>query len=92
MTSKTLVVKYVKSCIGYPQRQKRTLYALGLKRLGDQVVVPVGPATQGMLDKIDHLVQVVPDETSPDAASGDDAAPDRPGTHAGHSVRSQEEE
>lgn len=69
MTSKTLVVKYVKSCIGYPQRQKRTLHALGLKRLGDQVIVPVSPVTQGMLDKIDHLVQIVPDRTSGDEAS-----------------------
>lgn len=60
MTSKTVVVKYVKSCIGYSQRQKRTLYALGLKRLGDQVTVPVSPATQGMLDKIEHLVQIEP--------------------------------
>jgi large subunit ribosomal protein L30 len=60
VTSKTVVVKYVKSCIGYPQRQKRTLRALGLKFLGDEVIVQVSPATQGMLDKIDHLVQVEP--------------------------------
>jgi large subunit ribosomal protein L30 len=60
VTSKTVVVKYVKSCIGYPQRQKRTLRALGLKFLGDEVIVQVSPVTQGMLDKIDHLVQIEP--------------------------------
>ena len=72
MTSKTLLVKYVKSCIGYSQRQKRTLHALGLKRLGDQVEVSATDAVQGMLDKISHLVQITPDASSgkPDASSG----------------------
>jgi large subunit ribosomal protein L30 len=70
MTENTLQVTYVKSCIGYSERQKRTLYALGLKRLGDQVEVPATDAVRGMLSKIDHLVQVSPGEASPDAASG----------------------
>jgi large subunit ribosomal protein L30 len=51
-------VKYVKSCIGYPLRQKRTLWALGLKRLGDEVQVTDNDAVRGMLRKIDHLVEV----------------------------------
>ena len=58
MTSKKLQVKYVKSCIGYPGRQQRTVRALGLKRLGDRIEVPATDAVQGMLRKISHLVEV----------------------------------
>lgn len=53
-----LLVKYVKSVIGYPERQKRTLRALGLKRLGDQVKVEDTPAMRGMVQAVSHLVQV----------------------------------
>jgi large subunit ribosomal protein L30 len=59
MTKKTLRVKYVKSCIGYPLRQKRTLWALGLKRLGEEIEVTDNKAVRGMLRKVDHLVEVV---------------------------------
>ena len=58
MTDKKLQVKYVKSSIGYPQRQKRTLHALGLKRLGDEVEVTGTDAMRGMLRKVSHLVEV----------------------------------
>ena len=75
MSSKTLFVKYVKSCIGSSQRQKRTLHALGLKRLGDQVELPATDAVQGMLNKISHLVQVVP------GASSGDGPMDGPGSN-----------
>lgn len=51
-------IKYVKSCIGYPERQKRTVRALGLKRLGDRVEVSATDAVRGMLRKIGHLVEV----------------------------------
>ena len=59
MTKKTLRVKYVKSCIGYPLRQKRTLWALGLKRLGEETQVTDNEAVRGMLRKVSHLVEVV---------------------------------
>ena len=59
MTKKTVRVKYVKSCIGYPLRQKRTVWALGLKRLGDEVQVTDNDAVRGMIRKISHLVEVV---------------------------------
>jgi large subunit ribosomal protein L30 len=60
--TKTLYVRYVKSAIGYPERQKRTVRALGLKRLGDRVEVPATEATLGMIDRISHLVEVVEPE------------------------------
>lgn len=59
MTKKTLRVKYVKSCIGYPLRQKRTLWALGFKRLGEEIQVKDTGAVRGMLRKVSHLVEVV---------------------------------
>ncbi len=58
MNKKVLRVKYVKSCIGYSQRQKKTLRALGLKRLGDEVKVPGTDAIRGMLQRVSHLVEV----------------------------------
>jgi large subunit ribosomal protein L30 len=58
MSKKMLSVRYVKSCIGYSQRQKDTIRALGLKRLGDVVEVPDNNATRGMVRRVGHLVQV----------------------------------
>lgn len=58
MSKKTLRVKYVKSSIGYSRRQKGTIRALGLKRLGDTVEVKDTDAIRGMLKKVEHLVQV----------------------------------
>ena len=53
-----LRVEYVKSVIGYPGRQKGTIRALGLKRLGDVVEVEDNSVMRGMLRKVSHLVQV----------------------------------
>ena len=58
MTRKTVRVKYVKSVIGSTERQKRTLRALGLKRLGDEVELPGTDAVRGMIRKINHLLEV----------------------------------
>lgn len=62
MDEKTLCITYVKSCIGYPEAQKKTVYALGLKRLGDQVEVPDNEAVRGMLIKVSHLVEIAEKE------------------------------
>jgi len=59
MTSEQkLHVKWVKSSIGYSQRQKDTIRALGLRRLGDTVEQVDNAAVRGMIDKVSHLVQV----------------------------------
>lgn len=57
MSSK-LRIKYVKSAIGYNIRQKRTIEALGLRRLGDVVEQEDNPVIRGMVRKVEHLVQV----------------------------------
>jgi large subunit ribosomal protein L30 len=53
-----LRITYVKSAIGYALRQKRTIEALGLRRLGDVVEQDDTAAIRGMVDKVQHLVQV----------------------------------
>ena len=53
-----LRIKYVKSAIGYSARQKRTIAALGLRRLGDVVEQKDCPSARGMIRRVRHLVQV----------------------------------
>jgi large subunit ribosomal protein L30 len=56
--TKKVRVTYIKSAIGYSKRQKGTIRALGLKRLGDVVEHEDTPVVRGMVDKVRHLVQV----------------------------------
>ena len=51
-------VKKVKSAINRPQRQKRTLEALGLKKIGQVVEHDATPNILGMVNKVSHLVSV----------------------------------
>ncbi len=57
-TAKTVRITYVKSAIGYEKSQKRTVQALGLRRLGDTVEQANNPAIRGMIDSIGHLLEV----------------------------------
>ena len=58
MSDRKLRITWVKSGIGHPQRQKGTIRALGLRRLGDSVEQVDTPEIRGMVDKVSHLVQV----------------------------------
>jgi len=49
-------VKQVKSAIKRPQNQKRTLAALGLRKLGQVVEHDNTPNILGMINKVKHLV------------------------------------
>jgi large subunit ribosomal protein L30 len=49
-------VTQIKSSIKRPQNQKRTLEALGLRKLGHQVVHDDTPNILGMINKVKHLV------------------------------------
>jgi large subunit ribosomal protein L30 len=57
-----LRIKWVKSSIGYSQRQKATIKSLGFRRLGETVVWKDDPVTRGMVHRVKHLVEV--EETS----------------------------
>jgi large subunit ribosomal protein L30 len=59
---KTLQITLVKSPIGYPERQKRTVRALGLRRLNQSVVQVDGPTVRGMISRVSHLVWVEENE------------------------------
>ena len=53
-----LNVTLIKSGIGYDVTQKRTLKALGLRRLNQQVTLDDCVAARGMINKVRHLVKV----------------------------------
>ena len=53
-----LKITLVKSPIGYSQRQKGTVSALGLKKLNQTVEHEDTPVIRGMIHKVSHLVQV----------------------------------
>lgn len=56
--AKRVRITYVRSAIGYTKKQKGTVRALGLHRLGDTVEQDASPAIRGMIDRIGHLVSV----------------------------------
>ncbi|TDS60234.1 50S ribosomal protein L30 [Myroides indicus] len=51
-------VKQVKSQIKCPQTQKRTLEALGLRKIGQVVEHETSESILGMINKVQHLVSV----------------------------------
>lgn len=51
-------VTQVKSGIDRPERQKRTLKALGLKKVNASVELEYTPQIEGMIKKVAHLVAV----------------------------------
>jgi large subunit ribosomal protein L30 len=53
-----LTIKQVRSANGATPRQRETLRSLRLGRIGRTVTKPDGPALQGMLRRVEHLVEV----------------------------------
>jgi large subunit ribosomal protein L30 len=60
-----LRVTQTKSTIGHIARNRGTIRALGLDRIGDTVVIPDNDATRGMVRQVRFLVEVeeIPEET-----------------------------
>lgn len=58
MAEKKLRIKQVRSKIGHPADQKRTLEALGLKKINYTREVVATPQILGMIDKVKHLITV----------------------------------
>ncbi len=54
----TIKITQIKSAIDRPLRQKRTLQALGLRRINQTVEHTEGDAMRGMIAKVAHLVRV----------------------------------
>lgn len=53
-----LRIKQIKSGIDRPERQKRTLRALGITKMHRPVEHEATPQILGMVDKIKHLISV----------------------------------
>ena len=58
MSDGRIVVRQVRSAIGYDRRQRGILRGLGLRRLNQSVSVEDTPATRGMIAAVAHLVRV----------------------------------
>ena len=56
--AKQLKITQIKSGIGFPLDQKRTVRALGLKRIRHSVVQADNPVIRGMIFMVKHLVTV----------------------------------
>ncbi|MCI9031450.1 MAG: 50S ribosomal protein L30 [Clostridia bacterium] len=56
--TKKLEITLKKSTIGRLEKQKRTVEALGLKKIGSVVVKDDNPAMRGMIFVVKHLVDV----------------------------------
>jgi large subunit ribosomal protein L30 len=61
-----LVVTQIRSAIGAKPKQRGTLRALGLGRIGRSNTLPDRPEIRGMLARVPHLVTV--DETEGSAS------------------------
>ena len=52
-------IKQTRSKINRPVDQKRTLEALGLKKIGQVVEHEMTPSIDGMINKVKHLITIV---------------------------------
>jgi large subunit ribosomal protein L30 len=55
-------IKWIKSDIGYPSDQKRTLKALGFHRLNETVEKEDTPVIRGMITKVNHMLLIEENE------------------------------
>jgi large subunit ribosomal protein L30 len=54
-----LKIKLVKSPIGRPEAHKKTVKALGLRKIGQVVEKNDTPQIRGMIHHIDYMVEVI---------------------------------
>ncbi len=55
---KMLKITLRRSTIGRPEKQRRVVRALGLRRLNQSVIHNDVPSIRGMINKISHMVEV----------------------------------
>ncbi len=51
-------IKLLRSLIGLSPAHKKTLLALGLKKIDQERILPDNKCVQGMVDKVKHFVEV----------------------------------
>lgn len=57
--SGTIQLKWVRSAICSPVKQKRVVKGLGFTRLNQVIERPDTPAIRGMVKKVPHLIEIV---------------------------------
>ena len=57
--SGTIQIKWVRSWIQAPRKQRRVVKGLGFTRLNQVIVRPDTPSIRGMVKKVPHLVEIV---------------------------------
>ncbi len=55
----TIKIKQVKSAINRPKRQKRTIEALGFRKLNQVIEKEATPQILGMVAKVSHMVEII---------------------------------
>ncbi|GBE02085.1 50S ribosomal protein L30 [bacterium BMS3Bbin06] len=53
-----LKVTLKRSYAGNPEKLRRVLRSLGLRKIGHSVIKPDDPVTRGMINKVPHLVEI----------------------------------
>jgi large subunit ribosomal protein L30 len=56
--SGTLQITLKKSIVGRPEKHRRTVRSLGLRKLNKTVVLQDTPTVRGMVNKVSHLLEV----------------------------------
>lgn len=57
-TTKKIKITQVRSIIGRPEDQRRTMQALGLRKMHHSVEKTATPQILGMVNKVRHLIKV----------------------------------
>ncbi len=64
-----LKITLVRSVIGRPETQRRTVRSLGLRKLNSFSILPDDPTIRGQIHKVEHLVKVEEIEDSAEKVS-----------------------
>jgi large subunit ribosomal protein L30 len=68
MAEATITVTQIRSAIGTKPKQRGTLRALGLGRIGKTSTLPDRPEIRGMLARVPHLVSVQDSESESESS------------------------
>ncbi|MBE8952869.1 MAG: 50S ribosomal protein L30 [Quinella sp. 1Q7] len=64
-----LKITLVRSLIGRPETQRKTVRSLGLRKLNSFSILPDSPTIRGQIHKVEHLVTVEEVEDSAEKVS-----------------------
>ena len=56
---KRIKIKWVRSVIGRPENQRKTIRGLGFRRMHQTIAVRDLPEIRGMIGRVSHLLEVV---------------------------------